>query len=101
MRLFEVAGKPHDLLLPPALDFAAAAPLAAALLEHLGDDVTLDGSRVQRMGASCLQVLLSARRTWAKSGVSLSLAHASERMVADLHCLGFELSTFLNEATLR
>jgi chemotaxis protein CheX len=85
--------------LPPALDLNAAGPLAEALHKHSGEDLVLDGSRVQRLGASCLQVLLAAARTWANEGAALSLDNPTPRLVEDLRLLGFDALTFLDGAT--
>ncbi len=54
-----------QLELPALLDLNAAGPLAEALHRRVGEDLVLDGSNVQRLGASCLQVLLAAARAWA------------------------------------
>lgn len=62
------------VVLSPVLDIRAAEPLRAELLALRGQAVSLDASRVERLGGLCLQVLLSARRTWASDGQSLTLA---------------------------
>ncbi|MDB5441262.1 MAG: cheX protein [Caulobacteraceae bacterium] len=59
---------PQHLCLADALDLNAAGPLAAQLIGLRGASVTLDASQVQRLGGLCLQVLLSARATWAADG---------------------------------
>ena len=56
------------LVLADSLDLTAAAPLAASLLAFRGGPATLDASGVQRLGAQCLQVLLSARALWTSDG---------------------------------
>ncbi len=85
-----------SLMLPPVLDGAAAAGLRSLLLAHRGRDLTLDGAAVERLGGLCLQVLLSARRTWEADGASLSIVHASEplRVTADLAGAGPALGMF-------
>jgi chemotaxis protein CheX len=88
----------HILELPPALDLNAAGPLVEALQKHLGEELVIDGSKVQRMGASCLQVLLAAARTWANDGVSLALDNPTPRLVEDLRLLGFDATNFLDGA---
>jgi chemotaxis protein CheX len=86
------------LELPEALDLPAAATLADAFLKMSGDDLVIDAWKVQRLGASCLQVLLSAAKTWRAEGASLTLAHASERFIDDLRLLGFTPETIFNGA---
>ncbi len=63
--------------LPEVLDLNAAAPLAAKLRVLRGRPVALDASGVQRVGALCLQVLLSASATWAVDNVPIKLIGAS------------------------
>jgi len=66
------------ILLEPVLDLKAAAPLQTALLARRGQAVEIDGSAVQRLGGLCLQVLISAHRTWAEDGLPLTIAGRSE-----------------------
>ena len=74
--------------LPPALDLRAAPDLAASLLAHRGGDVSLDGSSVRHLGGQCLQVLLSAQRTWAADGRTFRLLSASPELRAGAALLG-------------
>ena len=85
--------------LPPALDLNAAGPLCEALQKHIGDDLVLDGSKVQRIGASCLQVLLAAARTWSVEGSAISLDNPTPRLVEDLRLLGFDAMNLFDGAT--
>jgi chemotaxis protein CheX len=62
------------LALAPVLDIRAAEPLQASLLALRGQPVVLDAAQVERLGGLCLQVLLSARRTWEADGQTLTLA---------------------------
>jgi chemotaxis protein CheX len=64
--------------LPAILDLNAAGPLAARLLALRGAAVTLDASQVSHLGGLCLQVLLSARATWAADGVALDVTGRSQ-----------------------
>ena len=66
------------LILAPVLDLNAAEPLKAELLARRGGDLALDASSVERLGGLCLQVLLSAIRTWRADGVNLSFSVMSE-----------------------
>jgi len=81
------------LLLPEYLELSAATPLARALLERRGEPIVLDASSVQRVGAQCIQVLLSARRTWSADGVALSIVNCAPRMIEDLQLLGIDATT--------
>ncbi len=90
----ETTSEPEGVLrLPEFLDLAAATPLARALLERRGKPIVLDGSSVHRMGAQCVQVLLSAERTWRADGVPLSIVDCAPRMIEDLQLLGIDSTT--------
>jgi chemotaxis protein CheX len=88
----------RTLELTEALDPRAAKSLLATLLELGGQDLAIDASKAPRLGASCLQVLLSAARAWKAEGHSLTLARASPRFIDDLRLLGFTPETFLKGA---
>ena len=84
-------GDGKDVLrLPNSLDLPAARPLAAALLERRGKPITIDASAVGQIGAQCVQVLLSAKRTWQADGVPLSVVNCAERMIEDLKLIGID-----------
>jgi chemotaxis protein CheX len=86
---------PRVIELTENLDMPAAAPLAEALLSQVGAPLAVDASKVSRLGASCLQVLLAAARTWKVQGQALTLTNASARFLEDLNLLGLEPDTFL------
>lgn len=88
----------RTLELPEALDFTAAAPLAESFLKFVGEDLVVDAAKVQRLGASCLQVLLAAATTWKAEGNSLALAQSSPRFIEDLRLLGFAPEAIMNGA---
>ena len=75
-------------LLPEVLDLKASAPLAQALLARRGADLQLDGSGVARLGAQCLQVLLSAHASWTADGHVLAIAAPSADLLSTLALLG-------------
>lgn len=76
------------LTLAPVLDLNAAGPLKAEILAHRGQDLTLDASAVERLGGLCLQVLLSAARTWAADGLNLSLGFVSQALTEQWAAFG-------------
>ena len=56
------------LTLPDTLDMRAAGPLLELVRSRRGAPLRIDGSRVERLGAQCLQVLLAAQAAWAEDG---------------------------------
>jgi len=71
----ETAGE--TLLLEPVLDLIAAERLHARLVGMRGQPLDIDASAVERMGGLCLQVLLSAQKTWAEDGGSVRFSAVS------------------------
>jgi chemotaxis protein CheX len=76
------------LQLAEVLDLTVAAPLAQSLISRRGADLTVDASHVRRVGAQCLQVLLSAEATWKADGMRLSLDNPTEDFLKGTALLG-------------
>ena len=76
------------VVLAPVLDLRAAEPLKGELLAARGQALTLDGSAVERLGGLCLQLLLSAIRTWRADGQALTFVNASEAMTTQWSACG-------------
>ena len=76
------------VLLPEALDMRAAAPLAAEFLERRGRDVEVDASKVRRLGAQCLQVLLAAHACWKADRSGFRVVSPSNDFTEGLALLG-------------
>jgi chemotaxis protein CheX len=72
------------MTLPAGLDTAGAGAIAAQLAAARGKPLTLDASAVERVGALGLQVLLSARLTWAQDGGKLKIERPSAAFAAAL-----------------
>ena len=87
---------PRLIELPENLDMPVAAQLADQISKHVGEPLALDAQRVNRLGASCLQVMLAAARTWKAEGDPLTLHNPSPRFLEDLNLLGLEPGTFLS-----
>jgi chemotaxis protein CheX len=66
-----------QLKLPACLDVTSAADLTTRLRSLRGAPVVLDASAVERVGGLGLQVLLSARLTWAADGGAFAVAAPS------------------------
>jgi chemotaxis protein CheX len=67
----------QSLTLPPVLDLSAAAALAGELRALRGQPLSLDASRVERLGGLCLQVLISARNSWRADGLAFTVGQRS------------------------
>lgn len=74
--------------LSPVLDLQAAEPLRAELMALRGRPLTLDASQVTRLGGLCLQVLMSARKTWAEDGLNLTVQQQSSVFSGQLAAFG-------------
>jgi chemotaxis protein CheX len=85
---------PAIIALPAVLDLKAARPLASELLARRGGALCLDASRVERLGALCLQVLLSARLTWDADGKPLTLKDPSPVFEEQFRRFGAEAYAF-------
>jgi chemotaxis protein CheX len=86
----DLATSTRTLALPQVLDLTAAAPLTENLLSVRGQDVSIDASGVSRLGAQCLQVLLSAIATWKADGARLDFVLPSDDFVETLRRLGID-----------
>ena len=78
------------------LDLRAAKPLADQLLALRGSSVKLDASKVEKLGAQCVQVFLSAGRTWEADGSDIEVVDPSPAFLAALGVMGLstdQLST--------
>lgn len=84
----------ETLKLPPVLDLTASGPLKAEFGRLRGRPVRVDAGEVDRVGALCLQVLMSAHSTWAADGVSFSLGETSTGFEDGLGTLGASFLLF-------
>jgi chemotaxis protein CheX len=82
------------VVLPAVLDIQQAGPLREQLLALRGQSVVVDGSLVERLGALCLQVLISAQQTWARDGLDLVIDQASEAFAEQWNAFGAPVAAF-------
>ncbi len=80
--------------LPGVLDLKAAAPLAAEILSLRGRPIDIDASHVERLGGQCLQVLLSAAKTWKAAKTSFAVINPSSDFAESLARLGVSAAEF-------
>jgi chemotaxis protein CheX len=81
----------HRVTLASVLDLRAAAPLASELKACRGADVEIDASAVDRVGAQCVQVLLSAYKSWTEDGNRFGVVTSSSAFSKGIELLGVEL----------
>jgi chemotaxis protein CheX len=83
--------------LAEVLDLKAAMPLASSILTYRGSDLALDLSRVRRLGGQCLQVLLSAKKTWATDELSLEFINLSPEFTESLDGFGVSAGALVDQ----
>lgn len=90
---------PATFKLPEKLNTAAAPKLFEDLSAHRGAPLTIDGSDVQFLGGLCLQVLISAQKTWTADGKDLRFVEAEGGLAQGFARLGAsEVFEFEGEA---
>jgi chemotaxis protein CheX len=87
----------QGLQLPEVLDVTFAGPLAESLLARRGSMLTIDATQVQRVGAQCVQVIMSAVATWKADEVTLSVVDPSQEFRDALSLLGIGLAEISTE----
>jgi chemotaxis protein CheX len=88
---------PRQLRLPEVLDMTFAGPLAESLLALRGAELVIDASRVQRVGAQCAQVIMSAIATWQADDFALNLTDPSSEFRDAFSLLGIGLVEITTE----
>jgi chemotaxis protein CheX len=74
--------------LPPILDLKAASQLRDEFCAAKGGPLEVDASKVQRLGGLCLQVLLSAQRSWAVDGKPFRVVDPSPDFLEGIKSFG-------------
>jgi chemotaxis protein CheX len=87
----------QKLQLPEVLDMTYAGPLAEALLAKRGVSVAIDAAQVQRVGAQCVQVLMSAIATWKSDALAFCVTDPSQEFRDALSLLGVGLAEISTE----
>lgn len=84
-------GKVAQVTLPPVMTSRYATELLGDLQAMRGQPISLDASSVQKIGALCLQVLLSAHRTWTADGLPFCMTGTSEALASRCKLFGLPL----------
>ena len=99
--MVQIAWRHHKHVLTPASrdtrfesrgSIARHGPQAARLqLGHQrGVDLEISGAHVQRLGAQCLQILLSAQATWLADGKTLTITEPSLELTSSVQLFGLD-----------
>lgn len=84
--------------LAPKLDTAAAAALRDEVAALKDDDLVIDASKVEQIGALCLELLMSVAALWKQAGKSVTFDSPSEQFTHDLERLGLSTDKLLENA---
>lgn len=84
---------PEVLVLPAKLDLPAAPGLLESLRAQRGNELAMDASAVTHLGTNCLQILVSAAKSWAQDGKSLRIEPISDAFTRDLEQFGLSHET--------
>jgi chemotaxis protein CheX len=95
------AGSLGLLELPEVLDIKAATPLAVEFLSLRGRPILVNASRVRQLGGLCLQVLLSAAKTWRIDESSFALVNPSTDFTEGLARLGISVAELAGQEKTR
>ena len=87
----------HTLRLPDILDLTCAGPLAESFRALRGVELAVDAARVQRVGAQCAQVIMSAVATWKADEVALCVIDPSPELSETFSLLGIGLAEISTE----
>jgi chemotaxis protein CheX len=82
------ASAANTLSLDSVLDLNAAGSLHSKLMAARGSDLVIDASAVERVGALCLQVLMSAAKTWEEEKHSLTYSQMSDALTKTMQLTG-------------
>lgn len=82
------ASAAKTLSLDNVLDLNAAGSLHSKLMELRGSDIVIDASSVERVGALCIQVLMSASKTWEEEKHSLTFSQMSDALMKTMQLSG-------------
>jgi len=83
------------LNLAAVLDLNEASTLRSKLMDMRGSNVAIDASGVERLGTLCVQVLLSAARTWNEDKLSFTFTKVSEVFQRTMQVIGVDIEHLL------
>lgn len=88
----KVEGKMEVIELSKTLDLVSAPALLESFLQKKGHSVQIDADQVHRLGAQCLQILLSAKKTWESDDCSFIFENPSEEFTEAIALMGISIA---------
>ncbi|MFD1328393.1 STAS domain-containing protein [Mycoplana ramosa] len=88
-----------SLSLAPVLDLNEATALRDKLMALKGNDLTIDASAVERIGALCAQVLMAGAKTWEADRRAYTVTGASEPFLKTMQLIGVDIEHLLAKET--
>jgi chemotaxis protein CheX len=89
------AAAAKTLSLDNVLDLNAAGSLHAQLLALRGSDLEIDASAVEKVGTPCIQVLMSAQKTWEEEKKNLTFSKMSDALMKTMQLSGVNYEQML------
>lgn len=82
------SGAVKNLALEKVLDLNEATALHGKLMALRGSDLSVDASSVERAGALCVQVLMSAAKSWEEEKHSFTFSKLSDALAKTMQLIG-------------
>ena len=95
------ASAAKKLSLDSVLDMNAASGLHATLLGLRGSDLEIDASTVEKVGTLCVQVLMSASKTWEEDQKTLTFSQMSDSLMKTMQLSGVNYELLLAKESTR
>jgi len=89
------AAAAKTLSLDSVLDLNAAGSLHTQLLGLRGSDLVIDGSSVEKVGTPCIQIIMSAQKTWEGENKSLTFSKMSDPLMKTMQLSGVNYELML------
>lgn len=81
--------------LAAVLDLNEASTLRGKLMGIRGNNVAIDASGVERIGALCVQVIMAAAKTWDEDKLSFTFSKVSDAFQKTMQMIGVDISHLL------
>jgi chemotaxis protein CheX len=82
------SGAAKKIALEKVLDLNEATSLHGKLMALRGSDLAIDASSVERAGALCVQVLMSAAKSWEEEKHSFAFSNMSDALAKTMQLIG-------------